>query len=1704
MEPDEIKKKGIVKKRSFIAKAGRVLAWIIACLIFLIIIIFLLLQTAPVQNFARKKIVNYLENKLHTKVAIGKLDIKFPTSVSLQNIFVEDQSRDTLLYGGALVVDLSMFKLLKSEINIQEISFNNVVAKIKRLPPDSTFNFQFIINAFSSSSSPSTNNQDTSSLKINIDRILVNNSHIIYKDAFTGDDMDVAIAHFDTKISVFDPSHLYFNIPSITLSGLKGHYYQLQPLQRSIAKTVAVASAQPQNYLQLQNKEMNFSDIDFVYKSEPQNINSSFIIGKAILHSKEFDLKNGIYSLNNFVVKDAAVGIEINSAKKTQPAKDTLAASQALPFKVIAAKAVIENSSLKYDDDAAIPITNGMDYSHLNITAFNLDANNILYNIDTTIATINAGSFKEKSGFVLNNITTAFTMTPQKISLQNFHIVTPRSEIQKNITVTFPSITAIQKNPSLLGLNVDIEQSKISIADMLMAVPQLKLQFASLPISGYLYGDAIIKGKINDLTFQKLNLKGLTATEVNASGTIKGLPDPNKMNADITIAKFKTSRRDLLSLLPKNALPEKVTLPENLTASGFIKGAMNNVTTSVSINSSLGNASIKGTLANVTDKKNARYNLSMQTKNLQLGTLMQNKKLGLLTGNFLVEGNGFDPSVANAKFSSDISLIEANGYAYTKIKATGSIANKIYKVNATVGDPNLTATIAASGKYSGKFPQVQLHATIDSIKTLALHFSTNSIIYHGDVDGNFTNTDPDNLAGNLLITHSILVSDGKRFTMDSLQLIAIDSNNNHSLQLQSDFISAVLQGKYKLTQLADVFQQSIDPYFSLSPKKNILKVDPYNFTITAGVIDNPALHAFLPALTALKPLTLKGAFASDTGWNVYIQSPYLVYAGTTINDAHLNAETKNGALAFNFSAKQIKNGNTISVYASTLVGTIQNNRINFALNIKDKKSINKYSLAGIFSVPSAGNYIFSLNPANILLNYNKWNVNANNSIEYGAKGVLAHNFILSQGAQQMSANSLQQSNNSPLQIDFTNFKIATLTGFIQNDSLLINGLLNGTILIKNLQVQPTFTTNLTVENLSVYQDTIGNLTAKVNNKVANTYHADVTLKDRGNDISINGDYIVKPVNSNYNFMVNIASLQISAIEGFTKGSLKNGRGFLYGKIALNGSLKNPNIDGKIYFNNTAFNVSAFNNVFKIDKASIAIINNKGIQFNNFIIRDTANNSLAMEGAINTTDFLNYNFNLSIKAKNFQAINSTNKNNKLFYGKMVFSTNLTIKGTPTHPIIDGDLTINNPTDFTIVLPQQEPAVEKREGIVRFVDYSATTEDSLLMVPYDSMNVAPLVGYDVSVNITVSRDATFNMIVDQANGDFLKLKGTAQLTAGVDASGKITLVGSYEIDEGVYNFSFNFLKRNFIIQKGSRIVWTGEPTTAQINVTAIYIANTDPLDLVQGQVAGDATIYKQKLPFEVHLNLLGELLKPQISFDIVLPSDKNYNVDNSIVSTVQNRLQQLRQEPGEMNKQVLALLLLNRFIGEDPFSSSGGALNAGTFAMQSVSRLLSEQLNALTQNLIAGVDINFDVATTQDYTAGYEQNRTDLNVGISKRLLSDRLTVTVGSNFELQGPQPVNNPQQNFAENISINYKLSKDGKYMLRAYRKNDYTDIVEGYVIETGIGFIISVDFNKFNELFTTKAQRRKKREIRKRNKQESNTANGQLISQSSKASVND
>jgi autotransporter translocation and assembly factor TamB len=366
------------------------------------------------------------------------------------------------------------------------------------------------------------------------------------------------------------------------------------------------------------------------------------------------------------------------------------------------------------------------------------------------------------------------------------------------------------------------------------------------------------------------------------------------------------------------------------------------------------------------------------------------------------------------------------------------------------------------------------------------------------------------------------------------------------------------------------------------------------------------------------------------------------------------------------------------------------------------------------------------------------------------------------------------------------------------------------------------------------------------------------------------------------------------------GAVSNASGALTGKFAITGTPKVPSVIGNLDFKQAAFNLTMLNSYFRIDDESLKVMDN-GLQFSTFTIKDSSNNTAVLDGMMYyNPGYTQYRFDLTLKADNFRALNTTKQKNKVYYGQLFFNSNLRILGTHLKPVVDGSMTINEGTKLTVVLPQKEPGLQAREGIVEFVDMDAVPNDSLFMAKYDSINKSDVMGLDIAVNINIDKLAEFNLIIDEGNGDFLKVRGEAALSGGVDPSGKITLTGSYELEEGAYELSFNFLHRRFDIQKGSTIIWTGEPTKANVDITAVYIAKTAPLDLVQSQLEGteanssERNYYRQKLPFEVDLMMKGELLKPELTFDIKLPENQNFNLDKSKIATIETKLGMIRQE------------------------------------------------------------------------------------------------------------------------------------------------------------------------------------------------------------------
>jgi translocation and assembly module TamB len=1663
------------------------LAWRITRIIFrtvLFIILFfaiiaLLILTPPVQNFIRKKAQTFLANKLGTRVEIGKIYIGFPKKVVIENVYLEDKQKDTLLAGGKLKVDISMLKLLSNEIEINDVELSNITAKIKRVLPDTVYNFQFVVDAFAPKTPAPDKPQDTAAMKMDIKEVSLDKIRLVYNDAVTGSDMTVWLEHFDTEIDAFDPATMKFDVPVTRMNGLVANIYQRKPLVQPESAAADSAEAKAATPMDISFGRLELSDIHLDYGNDVSAFYTKLDLGEFELRSENIDMKNQRIDLSNVRLDKTfamiRMGKKAAAEEVVKQVEQEVKSEAATGWRIYVDAIRLNNNHIQFINENEPRLSRGMDYAHIDARELTLHADNFVFANDSIAASITKGSMREQSGFVLNTLQTDFLYSGTQAYLNNLLIETPGTTLRRSLAIRYPSIASLQKNIGAMQLDLDLHESKIQVKDLLVFAPQLASQAALSNPSATLYLDADVNGSVANMNINELRFSGLRDTRANLRGRISGLPDANKLNGNIVITTFRTTKADIQTLAPRGSLPTNITLPQFINMNGSVAGSMQSARANLNINTNLGRASVDGTIRNATNPQTAQYDARLFLDRLDLGTIMQNDSLfGPVTATFAAAGRGFDMKTADATVKGMIESAVLNRYNYRNVQLDASIARQQATTSLNIEDPNIDLTLTGSANLALQFPSIALNAVIDSIKPNELNFTADTLSYHGNINADFASTDPANPEGRLLVTESVLRTATQRYALDTISVDAGRSDTGQYIRMASDAVSMALTGQYHLAQLGTVFQHALQPYYAMGAPVNADSLKPYNFYLTGQVVNGPMLKLFMPTLERLEPISLNAHFVQNDGWNANVAMPLFIMGTNRVENFKLTAATNESALVVDADLGELNVGG-MHVYATSIDATLANNAINFLMNVRDKENKPKYRFGGLFRQPETGVYALSLNPDSVLLDYDKWNIPADNMVSLNKGDIHVANLILAKGNQQLGINSTAAAPNAPLNVTFSNFRIGTITGFIKQDTLLADGTVNGVVLLKDLPTQPTFTSDLTITDLTFKKDTVGNIALKVDNTRENIFHANATITGRGNQVVLNGDYFVKPANQSvFDLNVDVQRLEMKSLQALSMGSIANASGFINGGFDIKGTVETPDVNGSLNFNQTVFTPVMLGSSFRIDQEKIQI-NPQGIRFETFTIRDSANNALVLDGIAATTNFINYNLDLNLTADNFQALNSTKRAGQLFYGRLFFNTNLHIRGTEKKPVIDGSLKINEKTDLTVLLPQQNPAVEDREGIVRFVDMDSVRMDStILLASYDSINKSEVTGMEVSANIEIDKNAVFSLVIDEANGDFVKMKGAAVLTGGIDASGKVTLTGTYEIEEGSYELSFNMLRRRFDIRKGSKITWLGEPTRADVDVTAIYVSRTAPLSLVENQIdVPNLNIYKQKLPFEVNLNVKGEIMKPEISFDIELPEEKNFNVDATVIENIDARLTQLRSEPSELNKQVFALLLLNRFVTENPFASSseGGGFNAGAVARQSVSKILTEQLNNLADDLIQGVDINFDVASTEDYTTGSMQNRTDLNVSLSKQLLNDRLRVTVGSNFELEGPQNSNQQSSNIAGNVALDYMLSKDGRYMLRAYRRNEYEGEVEGYIIETGLNFIITLDYNRFRDIFRKKKQ---------------------------------
>lgn len=1657
--------------KKYFKKGLRIILWIILSLIGLFLLLVIALQIPAVQRYSKDKAVAYLQDKLKTKVSINKVQIGFPKDVILEGVYFEDQKKDTLLAGKKIAANINLYGILFSnKVEINSVELDGIVAHIDR-NKDNIFNFNYIIEAFKS---PEKQDDDSPPMEFSLDKVKLDDISIRYTDVYSNNSLKLNLTHLDTRIKTFDLNNMDFEVPRFKIDGMQFSYKQ--GLVEKTSTTKSEKSKSPD--LKLKLGTLDLSKIKVDYQDDNSKLATNIELSKLLVEVNDFDLKTNNIDLNKIELSDVKGALALGKVAQAEDSKTSPSKSN---WKVKVNEVAFTKVNFNFDNANGDAVQKGIDYRHLGIKNLNLNAEKLAYNSQTISGKINSMKAEEKSGVKIEALKTDFFYGEKSAYLKGLYFQTPQSIVRNEIKIGYPSITSLAKNPGGLIIDANLTQSKIGFKDILLFAPELSNTnpFKDNPNAVVLL-NTNITGKLSNLTIPELQLSGIGATKINASGWVVGLPDFDKAYFNLNIKNLQSSAKDIYGFVPKNTIPDNIQLPAQFSTKGTFKGTLKNFNTNLNLVTSSGNAKIKGGLDRRIKGKE-KYNFNATLDNFDLGRLLKNDSIGRITLKTDIKGTGFNPKTANAVAKATVIKANYNHYTYQNLVVDGKINNGLFSANAFIKDPNLKFDLVSSGSFKDKYPAGKIHLNVDIADLNKLNLHAGPLKLRGELDADVDSADLDFLNGKASVHHLLIANDKEQFALDSINVVAVSTAEKNSITLDSQFMDAEFIGKYRLSTLANSVKQSISNYYNLKSDSKNVPYGKQQLAFKVNVKSTPLLLKIVPAIKSIESISITGRYNSVNDTIVLNGSiPKLVYGANTIANGAIKIEKQEGALVYSLSVDEIKNEQFL-LHRTSFSGMIADNVVDYTLLLKDNGNKDRYLISGNLKSKNGGEEIW-LDPTKLLLNYDSWALSEDNYIRFTRNGIYVDNFELSKDGNSLKLQSQSQGYNPPLAVDFKNFEIKTLTNMVQMKSMEMDGTINGNALFKDLKSKVLFTADLTIDKFTFRKEEVGNININVDNYTANTYTAKVEITGQENQVNLDGTY--QATNDNLNMNLNIQRLNLKSVQGFSMDNVTDGTGYFSGQFKVSGNTSNPKLIGDLKFNEIGFKATKLNAKFKSMNDKMVFTEN-AILLDNFTIYDEKGNDLTINGKLNNQNYTNLGFDLTVDADNFKAVNSKAKDNDTFYGELFLDNHLLVRGTMNSPYVEGTVKINKDTKFTIVLPQDDPSIADREGIVEFIDQDQPKLFNLTLS--DTPAETEIKGINASVNIEVDKDAEISLVIDKGNGDFLRLKGEAQLTGGIDPSGKTTLTGRYELEEGSYEMSFNLVKRKFDIKRGSYILWTGEPTTADINITAVYKISTAPIDLLNDQLSTltpeERNTYKQKIPFETELKMTGDLMKPTITFDIVLP-DGNNSVSSEIITKTQARLAQLRQEPDDLNKQVFALLLLNRFIGEDPFSSESGGTTASALARQSASKILSQQLNNFASDLIKGFEVDFDLDASDDYTTGQKENKTDLNVGLSKKLLNDRLKVTVGSTFGIEGPEQKNKEANTIAGDISAEYQLSKDGRYKLRAYRKNLYQVALQGQVIETGVGFIITLDYNQFRELFHSKKETDKPKKVKKAKKE--------------------
>ncbi len=508
-------------------------------------------------------------------------------------------------------------------------------------------------------------------------------------------------------------------------------------------------------------------------------------------------------------------------------------------------------------------------------------------------------------------------------------------------------------------------------------------------------------------------------------------------------------------------------------------------------------------------------------------------------------------------------------------------------------------------------------------------------------------------------------------------------------------------------------------------------------------------------------------------------------------------------------------------------------------------------------------------------------------------------------------------------------------------------------------------------------------------------------------------------------------------------------GTLDAYISVDGLLSAPLITGSIHAHNLGFTVDVlkthyrFSHVFPFDHRRLTI--------DTLRLYDPYGGRAEVNGRVDYHYFGRTSVDLIARLDTLHVLNTTAADNDYFYGQAFASGRVSFDGPLADVFMNADLRSEEGT--AVDLPLGEGA---ESGVYDFIEWISPQADE---------SPGPTESYSFRYLMTTSLTpaARIRIWIDPQTGEHVEGRGKGVLTFGEPAADVPFFIrGRYAIDEGHYHFvALELFERRFDIQPGGYIQWRGDPYDAVIRLTAVHSVYADISDLLSGAVSDQqlAALRGQRYPVDVFIYLGGALMQPEIrlDFQIRLPGRAGTETHRILLSTIQR----IRQDPDELMRQVISLLVFERFLplrGEltEAFSSEAVYQNLSTIVSAQLSRLL----NRLTSDVEYIDNLQLGVV--------YNPGEGEPGPGISRRRVELALSTQLfDERFYLSGRYDL----QNLLGNLELSYRLNPDRSTRIRAFVQSQQ-NLWLGHYARQGIGISWSKDFDRWSELFPTKKRK--------------------------------